>query len=73
MAVGDRLRRRVREEVERLSPEERVALSFRLGEEDLQLFRAASGLDRQAALQRLAAQRQVGRQPSRAAQVKARS
>jgi len=53
-----------REQVLSLSAEERIELAFRLGEDDLRLFMAASGLDRAAALRHLRAQRQRGRTPS---------
>ncbi len=59
------LQMRNREIVENLSAEERVALAFRLGEADLECFRATHGLTRAAALAHFRRQRQQGRRPCR--------
>ena len=48
-SVADDLRRAQRDEVLALSPDERIALSFRLGDEDLEQFQQASGLSRDEA------------------------
>jgi hypothetical protein len=46
---------------------ERIALALALGDDDLDLFVRASGLDRAEALRRLRAGRRRGRLPSRCA------
>ena len=43
---------------------ERLDLAFRLGDEDLESFRATEGLDRRTAIQLLERRRQATRQPS---------
>jgi len=50
-----------------MTPAARIELAFSLGEDDLRLFMAASGLDRRSALNRLRMARQQGRGPSVAA------
>ncbi len=64
-SVADDLREELQEAVLLLSFEERMALALRLGERGLEIFRQASGLDREAALRELQRQRQAGRTPSR--------
>jgi hypothetical protein len=64
-SVADDLREELRRKVQSLSLEERLAWTFRLGEQDLALLQAARGLDRREALRLLRRQRQAGRQPSR--------
>jgi hypothetical protein len=64
-SVADDLRQRDREAVLKLSPEERIALALRLGDEDLELFCRAQGLDRSEAIRVLQRRRQAGRRPSR--------
>jgi len=44
-----------------LSPAERVELALRLGDEDVEIFRSARGLDREDALRLLRRTRQAGR------------
>jgi hypothetical protein len=44
-SVADDLKRRDREAVLKLSPDERVELALRLGEEDLDSFCRAQGVD----------------------------
>ena len=63
--VAEELRREQREEVERLTPQERLELSTRLREEGLALFMAANGLPREEAVARIRKERQAGRRPSR--------
>ncbi len=46
-----------------MGSEARLALAFRLGDEDLETYRAASGVSREQALRTLRSRRQVGRQP----------
>ena len=50
--------------VSELSPSERLELAFRLGDEDLESFRATHGLDRRTAIRLLERRRQATRQPS---------
>ncbi len=64
-SVADDLREELQDEVLRLSFEERMALALRLGERGLELFRQASGLDRETAIRELQRQRQAGRTPSK--------
>jgi hypothetical protein len=64
-SVADELRKEDREEIWRLSFEERLELSFRLGDEALETFRLARGLDREEALRLLERRRQAGRAPSK--------
>jgi hypothetical protein len=64
-SVADDLREELQEEVLRLSFEERMALALRLGERGLEMFRQASGLDRETAIRELQRQRQAGRTPSK--------
>ena len=64
-SVADDLREELQDEVLRLPFEERMALALRLGERGLEMFRQASGLDRETAIRELRRQRQVGRIPSK--------
>ena len=64
-SVADDLREELQDEGLRLSFEERMALALRLGERGLEMFRQASGLDREAAIRELQRQRQAGRIPSK--------
>lgn len=63
-SVADDLREHHREETRQLSAEERLELAFRLGEEGLEMFRQANGLDRRTAIRLLERRRQAGRTPS---------
>lgn len=63
-SVAAAARAATREEVLALTAVQRIELAFALGEEDLRLFMAASGLDRASALRHVRAQRQRGRRPS---------
>lgn len=63
-SVADELRLETRRGVDRMSPGERLELALSLGEDDLQLFCSAQGLDREEALRRLRIQRARGRRPS---------
>jgi hypothetical protein len=65
--AGD-LRRSLRERVAQLSPEERIELTGRLAEADLELFCAARRLPREEGRRLLSRRRHCGRAPSRAAQ-----
>lgn len=64
-SVADELRNEFRDEMKRLSAEERLELALRLGEEGLELFRQANGLDRETAIRLLQRRRQAGRIPSK--------
>ena len=64
-SVADDLREELQDEVLRLSFEERMTLALRLGERGLEMFRQASGLDREAAIRELQRQRQASRTPSK--------
>lgn len=60
-SVADHLREETAERLRVLSPAERVELALRLGDDDLETFRRASGLSRAAALRELRRRRQLGR------------
>lgn len=64
-SVADDLREELQDEALQLPFKERMALALRLGERGLEIFRQASGLDREAALRELQRQRQAGRRPSK--------
>ena len=64
-SVADDLRDRLRHEIRQLSIEERLEQAYRLGEEGLEMFRQANGLDRETAIRLLQRRRQAGRTPSR--------
>lgn len=64
-SVADDLRDELREEMRRLSVDERIQLALRLGEEGLERFRQANGLDRETAIRLLQRRRQAGRTPSK--------
>lgn len=53
-----------RDRVLAMTADERLALAFALGEDDLRLYMAVAGVERQAALARLRRTRQLGRTPS---------
>ena len=63
-SVASTLRFRDAAAVRDMSPEERLKLAFRLGEEDLESFRATHGVDRRTAIRLLERRRQATRQPS---------
>lgn len=64
-SIADDLRDELREQTLQLSPEERLDLAFRLGDEGLEAFRQAQGLDRETAIRELQRRRQAGRTPSK--------
>jgi hypothetical protein len=64
-SVADELRQRDRQRVLELPVEERIELALRLGEEALEAFAAAQGVDRATAIRLLQRRRQAGRRPSR--------
>jgi hypothetical protein len=63
--VAEDLRDDTRARVLELSVDERIELAFRLGEEELENFASARGLDRDTALRILRRQRRAGRRYSR--------
>ena len=63
-SVAATLRERDAAGVRDMTPEERLELVFRLGDEDLESFRATHGLDRSAAIRLLERRRQATRRPS---------
>jgi hypothetical protein len=66
-SIGDTFRRKTAEADESLTPAERVARAFRLGDDDAEAFRRARGITRAAAEAELAARKRAGRVPSRVA------
>ena len=64
-SVADDIREEQIRETLALSPEERVRLAMRLGEEGLQFFMAANRLTRAEAIALIRKQRRAGRTPSR--------
>lgn len=63
-SVAGSLSRSAAAAVRAMTPVERLGLAFRLGEEDLESFRATHGLDRRSATRLLERRRQATRQPS---------
>jgi hypothetical protein len=66
--LADLMRRALLERIARLSAEERVRLTARLAQADLELYCAARGLDAVAGSRALHRGRVVGRRPSRVAE-----
>jgi hypothetical protein len=66
-SIADDLRVETRAVLARLTPNERIDLAFRLGEDDLALLCAARGLAADEARRVFARARRHGRMPSRAA------
>jgi hypothetical protein len=64
-SIADGLRGALRERVAAISVDERLALTARLAESDLQLFCAGRGIGRDEARRILVRGRQAGRLPSR--------
>jgi hypothetical protein len=67
-SVADQLRDESRRRVLEMSPAARLELALRLGDEDIRLFAAATGLPEADARLVLIRRRLAGRQPSRSAQ-----
>jgi hypothetical protein len=65
-SVADDLRLEAANAVARLSVSARIALSLRLGDEDVARYRAAHGVSEASARRTLARARGIGRVPSRA-------
>ena len=66
-SLSDAFRRKTAEADALLTPAERVARAFRLGDDDAEAFRRARGIARSAAEAELATRRRAGRIPSRVA------
>jgi len=66
-ALANFLRQRTDDDVKRLNAAERIQLALSLGDDDLRLFCAASGLEADEARRRLVARRQHGRRYSASA------
>ena len=64
-SVADDLREEQQREMQELTPDQRVQLAMRLGEEALQFFMATNHLTRDEAERRIRKQRRAGRNPSR--------
>lgn len=64
-SVADDLKKKDREEILKLSVEERLRRAFALGEIALEAFRQAQGVDRETALRLLKRRRQASRRPSK--------
>jgi len=64
-SVADDLREEQLREMQKLTPEERIELALRLGEEGLRFFMATHGLTREEAIRQIRRQRRAGRAPSR--------
>ena len=63
-SVASVLRERTAADIRRLTPAERVELALRLGDEAIESFRAAGGVDRGTAIRLLERRRQATRRPS---------
>ena len=66
-SVADQLSRELRDATACLTPEERIDLALRLGDEAVALYCSAQNLDPVTARAHLAALRRAGRRPSRVA------
>ncbi|MBP1634456.1 MAG: hypothetical protein H6Q10_1030 [Acidobacteria bacterium] len=66
-SVADGLRRELRDRVAAMSPAERIELTARLAEWDLDMYCAARGVSRDEGRRQLVRARQEGRLPSRVA------
>lgn len=64
-SVADDLREEQLREMLELTPDQRVQLAMRLGEEALQFFMVTNHLTRDEAVRRIRKQRRAGRNPSR--------
>lgn len=63
-SVATVLRKRTAADIRRLTPAERVELALRLGDEAVESFRAARGVDGRTAIRLLERRRQATRRPS---------
>jgi len=62
-SIADDHRREEARALASLSADDRVSLALRLGDDDLEIYRHAQGLDREDALKALRQARQAGRVP----------
>lgn len=67
-AIAEAVAGRRRERLARLTPDERVQLAVRLGEEGIAEYMRVHGVDRRTAAARIKAARRLGRPLSRSAQ-----
>jgi hypothetical protein len=65
VTICERLRHEDRERLMRMTPEERLAEAFALGDAAIEAYAAAHGVDREEARRRLELAGQSGRRPSR--------
>lgn len=63
--VAEQLRREQVEQIQRMTPEQRIALAIELAERDLQVYMAFQEMDRDSALKAIRRSRQLGRRYSR--------
>lgn len=63
-SVADEFRERDREAILKLSPEERIELALKLGDDDLAILCQTQGIDRETAIRLIQRRRQAGRTPS---------
>ncbi|HEY2772658.1 MAG TPA: hypothetical protein VGK20_01270 [Candidatus Binatia bacterium] len=66
-SVADTMRRELDAEVARMSPEQRVELALRLGQEAIDTLASASGISRDEAREIFRRNNQIGRRPSKSA------
>jgi hypothetical protein len=66
-ALAAHLRNRATHDVAQLTPEERIRLALALGDDDVRLYCAATGVSPDAARRCLSDTRRLGRRASRAA------
>ena len=64
MSIGSVFHARDAARLREMTPAKRLELAFRLGDEDLESFRATHGLDRRSAIRLLERRRQATREPS---------
>lgn len=65
VTISERLRQEDRDRLRRMTPEERLAEALALGDEAIDAYAAANGVDREEARRRLEQAGQAGRRPSR--------
>ena len=65
VTISERLRQEDRDRLRRMTPEERLTESLALGDEAIDAYAAAHGVDREEARRRLEQAGQAGRRPSR--------
>lgn len=65
LTISERLRQEDRDRLRRMTPEERLAEALALGDEAIEAYATANGVDREEARRRLEQAGQAGRRPSR--------